>query len=40
MDPQMYPSVHLEGDGTAAGSMEPRPDKDIKSTHVGTMDPT
>ena len=36
----MYPSVHQECDGTAVGSMEPRPDNDIQATHFGTTDPT
>ena len=40
MDPQMYLSVHLECDGTGVGSMEPRPDKEVQATHVGTMDLT
>ena len=40
MDQQMYPSVHQECNGTAVGSMEPRPDNDVQATHFGTMDPT
>ena len=40
MDIQMYPSVHLECDGTVFGSMEPRSDNDVQATHVGTIDQT
>ena len=36
----MYPSVHLECNGTAVGSMELRPDNEVQATHVGTMDLT